>query len=122
MKKTFYLFVILFSLGTYTYAQRIETSSNSITVYTDNGAYVKAKSSNSNTMQVKFNYTEESINNQGDTIRMEYSYSFSINPNEEKQLFYTSNKIIALGSMTCENEDESYQATETKSIELKAYY
>lgn len=96
-----FLFISLFAFGIQ--AQRISASGCGVTVYTDNGAYVKAFSKNTHNVNVKMTFTEEVVKN-GETTNYESNYSFSIAANEEKQLFFSSNKVIALSITSCEEE------------------
>lgn len=112
--------MFLLSFGLCAYSQRISASGCGVTVYTDNGAYVKAFSKNTHNVNVKMTFTEQVVKN-GETADYESTYSFSIAPDEEKQLFVSSNEVIALSITSCQEEESNVNATQLSSNAAKKY-
>jgi hypothetical protein len=112
MKKT--ILFVLFLLGFFLCAkgQRIEATSCNVTVYTDNGAYVKAKSTNSAPVRCEITYTER-YTKDGQTYEAESTYSFGIAANEEKQLFYSQNGVVKITITKCQAEATDGQSSGT---------
>lgn len=119
MKKIFLTIMVVSLAGLCAQAQRISTTLCSVTVYTDNGVYVKAYSANSHKVNVKLTYTEQVVKD-GDTIDYENTYSFSIAAKEEKQLFVSSNKVTALTITSCQEEDNGVEPTQIKATDINS--
>jgi len=92
------------SISLYAQGQHLEISSCDVTVYTDNGAYIKAKSSSASAVHFEFSFTEQ-YTKDGKTVEAETSYSFNINANEAKQLFYSQNGVIKITFIKCQPID-----------------
>jgi hypothetical protein len=101
MKKVILTILCVLGIGVYAQGERIEATSCKVTVYTDNGAYVKAKSTNPETYHCDITYTEQ-YTKDGKTVEAETSYSFNIDANEEKQLFYSQNGVIKITFVKCQ--------------------
>ena len=120
--KTSSLTMLLLALGMSVYAQseHLEISSCDVKVYTDNGAYVKAKSTNAATIHFEFTYTEEYVKN-GKKYESESSYSFNIAPNESKQLFFSQNGVTKLTFVKCQATDSQGQSSTPTSRRQRAH-
>jgi hypothetical protein len=106
MKKMIYVsLLLLWSTSGYIQGQRIESTLNGVTVYTDNGAYIKAKNTNATTYKCEFIYTER-YTKDGKTVDADSNYSFSIAGNEERQLLYSSIGVVKI-TMTKSGPEDS---------------
>jgi hypothetical protein len=82
------------------YAQKypIGDSNNGVTVYTDNGAIVKASNSNDNVCHCEFTYKVQ-YTKYGQTVEDTVKYTFDIDPKEERTLFQTSATVTSITNL-----------------------
>jgi hypothetical protein len=107
MKNSILTLLCFFACAVLAQGQRIEsTSSCGVTVYTDNGAYVKAKNSSSAAQQCEFTYTER-YTKDGKTYEVESTYKFGIAANEERQLFFSQNAVVKISITKCQSANSN---------------
>jgi hypothetical protein len=121
MKRILFNTLFLFGLTAYVFGQTdnpLASSANcgDVTVYTNNGAYVKARNpSDYKNYTVAISFTETYLKN-GKKLSVLSTYKFSIVHNEEKQLFASQNAISNIQIVNC---DYSVDIDAAKLLELK---